>query len=362
MEEKKEEKKKTTRKTAKSEIKPAAKKTVAKKPAAKKTTTTKTTTVKAEPKKTSKAAEKKTTVKKAEVTKPAAKTTKATTKKVTAKRTTAKAEPKKVTDTKEEVKTAYKKVETKKSNAKKVEESIIKKEVIKSKIDDAAAIIDKEVIVNKSKSIFDIIFGVYKKPYEFCKDFCKNGDYKNSFILLAIIAVTMGLLITALTFAAFHVQVGGLGSASDFYDIPYFKVFIIWTIVSFIMAFLPIFISYIACNIFSKSKFDFDNSLNLYASTLSSVIIVNFISSIFIFAGLFIKFFLLLSILALIFSFINYIFIYRDMVSFEKEKESYVFLGIFLVWIIGIILICSIFASGIDGLDIYDTIVTTLDK
>lgn len=222
--------------------------------------------------------------------------------------------------------------------------------------------IDKDAIINKSKNIFDIILGVYKKPYEFSKEFTKNGDYKNSFILLAIIAISMGLLITALTFATFHVQIVANQFASIDYNIPYFKVFIIWTIVSFIMSFIPIFITFVATNLFSNAKFDFDNSLNLYAATLSSVILINFVSAIFIFTGLFIKFFLLISILAGIFAFVNYIFIFRDMALFEKDKESFIFLGIALVWIIGLILICSIFASGINGLDISDTIASAMNK
>ena len=374
MDEKKDEKKKTTRKSTKSETvaktatkKAAAKKTTTKKTDAKKTTTKKTATKKADTKKTE--------------------GTESTAKKTTAKKTTKK-EPKKVAAEKSvETKKPVKKI-TKKSDLvaeEKIEEKIAV--IDKSSTEEEYSFcskcgrklnsgetcdceskkdinfnIDKEVIVNKSKSIFDIIFGVYKKPYEFCQDYTKSGDYKNSFILIAIISFTMGLLITALTYAAFHIdflsgQVDSVG-----YDIPYFKVFIVWTIVSFIMSFIPIFITYFASSLFSNKKFNFDNSLNLYASTLSSVVLVNFVSAVFIFAGLFVKFFLLISFLAFIFAFINYIFVYRDIVLFEKDKESFIFLAIALVWIIGIVLISSIFASGINGLDISDTIATTFNK
>lgn len=337
MDEKKEEKKKTTRKSTKSETvkKAAPKKTATKKAAAKKTVES---AVKEEPKKT-------------------------VTKKAPVKKATKKSELVSEAIIDEKVIVENKPLKEEKQNfctkcGKKLEAG----EVCDCEVKKNSTFVDKDAIVNKSKNIFDIILGVYKKPYEFSREYTKNGDYKNSFILIAIIAVSLGLLITALTYAAFHINFLGNQFDSLDYNIPYFKVFIIWTIVSFIMSFIPIFITFIANNMFSDSKFDFDNSLNLYASTLSSVILVNLVSAVFIFAGLFVKFFLLISFLAAVFAFINYIFVYRDIVLFEKDKESYIFLGIALVWIIGFVLICSIFASGVNGLDIYDTITTTLNK
>ena len=177
-----------------------------------------------------------------------------------------------------------------------------------------------------------------------------------------LIALSMGFLISAVTYASFHTTVGTFGAVADYYKISYFKVFVVWSLVSFIMAFLPIVISCLASAMFSKTKISFVKSLNLYANCLSVVLIINIISAVFILAGLFVKFFLLVSLLALILGFINYLFIYRDMVNFEKDKEGYIFLGIVLAWILGIAIITSLFTSGIDGLNAFETIISTINK
>ena len=323
MKEEKETKKKTTA------SKPVAKKTTTKKAAAKKTTT----------------AAKKTT---AETKKPAVK--KATTvKKPTAKKVTTK-------------KSTVKKEPIKKVEEKPVVEMEVKNASLVTEVKEVVNSIDTKKIKEKSKNVIDVILSVYTKPYETCKEETENREIKNSMILLALIALSMGFMISALTYASFHLNVGEFGSASDYYDVPYFKIFIVWSVISFIMSFLPIVLSHLAGTIFSKNKFSFSGLVNLYASSLSVIILINVISATFIFAGLFVKFFLLVSILTLLFGIINYIFVYRDLMNFDKKKETYIFLGMILVLILGLVIIASLFTSGVDGLNAFDTINTTINN
>lgn len=339
----KEEKKTTTKKTT-------TKKAAAKKePATKKATSTKsTTTKKAAPKKA-------TTAKKTTATKktPAKKTTAAKST-ATKKATTKKAEPVKATSTK---KTTVKK-ETVEPKVNKVPDVTAVKEEIKETVSN----IDTRAIKEKSKNLLDIVFNVYSKPYQTCKEETENREIKNSMILLALIALSMGILISALTYASFHIDVGQFGSVSDYYKVPYFKIFIVWSVISFIMSFLPIVLSHLGGVIFSKNKFTFSGLVNLYSTSLSVVIFINVIAAAFIFAGLFVKFFLLVSLLALLFGVINYIFVYRDLMTFEKSKEAYIFLGMILVWVLGLSIIASLFASGVDGLNAFETITSTMNN
>ena len=293
-------------------------------------------------------------------------TKKTTTKKPTAKKTNT---AKKSTVKKTAVKKAEeKKVEVsycgncgKNINAGEVCDCVKKVEPVIS-IDKDVLAEKSEAIVEKSKGILETIISVYKEPYNACKSEMNKGDIKNSFLILSLIALSMGIIITALTYASFHTNVGTLGTVSDYYRVSYLRIFIVWSLISFMMAFLPIIISYLASSMFSKVKFSFNNSINLCATCLSVTIVVNLISAVFIFAGLFVKFFLLMSFLAWTFGLINYIFIYRDIVNFEKAKEPYIFLGIILCFVLGIAVVASLFTSGIGGLNAFETIISTINK
>lgn len=225
--------------------------------------------------------------------------------------------------------------------------------------------LDKKILSEKSKGIWETIINVYKKPYSVCKEEFKNIDIKNSIIMLVLIALSLGLLICSVTYASFHISSNNTNTfaeASKYYDIPYFKIFVVWSLISFIMGFLPIVISHLAGTLFSKKRFDFNSFVNLYASSMSVVILINIISSAFIFSGVFIRFFLLISLFTLLFGVINYLFIYKELISFEKEKESYIFLGIIMVWLLGMAVTLSLFTSGIDGLNAFDNIVTMINN
>lgn len=220
--------------------------------------------------------------------------------------------------------------------------------------------INKDLLSLKSKSILDMIFAIYKKPYSACKKEFESRDINNSMITLLLIAFSFGLLICSLTYALFHninpQDIKNTLNFSGYNSVPYFKIFVVWSLISFIMGFLPIIVSHLACTLFSTKKYDFNNYVNLYASSLSVIIIINAISSVFIFSGVFIRFFLLASLFSLVFGIINYVFIYRDLVNFEKEKESYIFLGIFVIMILGMAVISNLFTTGIDGLNAFETI------
>ena len=330
-------KKTTTKKTT------AKKTTTAKKPATKKATATK------------KPATKKTTTKKAE---PATK--KATTKKATTKK--AATTTKKPVVKKEAVKKEVEKVEEKPVVIEEKEEKTPIVSEVKEEIKEVVSNIDTEAIKAKGRNIVDIILNVFTKPYETCKEETENREIKNSMILLVLIALSMGFMISAITYASFHITVGTLGSVADYYKVPYFKIFIVWSVISFIMSFLPIVLSHLAGIMFSKNKFTFSGLVNLYSSSMSVVILINIISGAFIFSGVFIKFFLLVSLLTLFFGVINYIFVYRDMMNFSKSKEAYIFLGIVLIWILGLVLIASLFTSGVDGLNAFDAINSTINS
>lgn len=367
MEEKETKTKKTTVKKTSTTKKPATKKT-----------TTKKDEGKSSPKKTS-AAKKATTKKAATTKKPDNKsaTKKTTEKKETVKKASAKKETAKTSAKKETAKT-----EVLKDDVKTIEPEIVAEPIIDettfcgkcgrklkngevcncSTVNDPIINIDKEAIKEKSKGILDTIFNVYKAPYDTCKKEVESNEIRNSIIILALFALSLGFLISALTYASFHLNIGELGSVSDYYKVPYFKIFIVWSVILFIISFLPIVLSHLAGVLFSKDKFSFTGLVNLYAYSFSVVIFINVISAIFIFGGLFVKFFLLVSLLALLLGTINYIFIYRDLMNFEKSKEAYIFLGIVLVWILGLVVISSLFASGVDGLNAFDTIISTMNQ
>ena len=340
-------KKATTKKTS-----------IAKKPAATKTSTAKKT-----------AATKKTTAKKAESKSEPKKTT---TKKTTVKKATSKTDVKKEPVKAEVIEEDIKIIDSDISVEQKTEETTFcgrcgrkleNGEVCNcSFVNEPIINIDKEAIKKESKGILNTIVNVYKNPYDTCKEELENKEIRNSIIILALFALSLGFLVSALTYASFHLDIGTYGSVSDYYEVPYFKIFIVWSVISFIMSFLPIILSHLAGTLFSKNKFSFTGLVNLYAYSFSVVIFVNIISALFIFGGLFIKFFLLISLLALLLGTINYIFIYRDLMSFEKTKEAYIFLGIVLMWILGLVVIASLFASGVDGLNAFDTVISTMNN
>lgn len=217
-----------------------------------------------------------------------------------------------------------------------------------------------ETLVEKGKGLLDIILDIYKKPFSSAKEQTLELDVKNGLSLIVLIALSLGLLVTSLTYFAFHVNVG-VENFGNYYSISYFKIFIVWSFVGVLFALLPTLISYASSILFTKKKFEIANAINLYASTMSVVIIVNVIAAAFIFAGLFVKFFLLLSIAAVIFGCINYFLIYTSIMEFDKDNESYILLGIIAIWVLSIVVLCSLFTSGVDGLNAVNTFFSTMN-
>lgn len=217
-----------------------------------------------------------------------------------------------------------------------------------------------ETLVERGKGLLDIIIDIYKKPFSSAKEQTLKSDVKNGLSLIVLIALSLGLLITSLTYATFHVNVG-VESFGSYYNISYFKIFIVWSFVGILFAVLPTLISYASGILFTKKKFEIANAINLYASTMSVVIFVNIVAAVFIFAGLFVKFFLLLAIAAVIFGCTNYFIVYTNLMEFNKDNESYILLGIIAIWVLSIAVLCSMFTSGVDGLNAVNTFFSTMN-
>ena len=234
------------------------------------------------------------------------------------------------------------------------------KEVKEEKVEKEAPVavsVNGDVLMESTKNIFKDVLDMIKKPATTLRKKLKTADTKNAMILIAIIAVSFGVytlisfktLLTAIT-STINISGGrSLASAlSQSINIPYFKIFLYCTLISFALAFIPILITLIIGKFTRSEDFDFKKSATLYAYSMAPKIYANLLLA--LLSLLNISFLTIVgSVVAAFFTtscMITYIKGFVDNTSISDDRKAYAITGTAIVWAVAAVLVLGLFVGS----------------
>ena len=174
-----------------------------------------------------------------------------------------------------------------------------------------------------AKDLWEDLINMFKKPATTVNEKVKESSLTAALIVLAIISITVGVLVMAITKQTLAVTVGSLIKGVE---IPYFKLFIYGTLLTFAGSFIPVLVSFATAKIVKNDKFDFKASLALYSYSYYPLTGAFLAYSLILLAN--VELLTTIGTIALacvaIFTAVTYIKGFLDEVEIDKNKVAYV--------------------------------------
>ena len=193
-------------------------------------------------------------------------------------------------------------------------------------------------IAGIAKGLWEDLVNMFKKPASTVKERVKEANVTTSLIVLGLIAISVGILVMAVT----KLSIGAVlkNTFIKEVEIPYFKVFVYGALITFGGSFIPVLVSLGTAKVVKADKFDFKNSLALYAYSYYPLAAAFIVLSIILLANieLLTNICLIALSILVIATCVTYIKAYLDEVEIKADRVAYT---------IAIMLVVTAIVSGI---------------
>ena len=217
-----------------------------------------------------------------------------------------------------------------------------------------------ESLKNFGKKFLNTFTNMFKKPYTTVLEEAEERNVKFSLIVLAFIAISYGLYIIA----SFTSNIGLFGTffgenINNIIDIPYLKIFLYVTIINYIVAFIPMAVTYIISKIFGGHNFDFKKSISLYVTAMIPTIATNLLMAVFYYLNILTWVALIVGLIVNVICLFHYIIGFIELTQIRNERKAYALTGLTVVWVIVqvvviVIMLLSFFKDIIPDFSIQD--------
>lgn len=208
--------------------------------------------------------------------------------------------------------------------------------------------INKDAIASIGKGFLDLILNMFKKPSTTLDQEVEKRDISNNMFMLAIIAISFGLYITA-GFTSIMSMFSGSSSISlsHYIDIPYFKIFLYTSIMYFALSFIPAIAAYLVARLTKNNDFYLKKSISLYITCMIPTIITNLLMAILYYLNILTFIGALIGAIVSLVCFFNYILGFIRYTDITNDKKPYALSGLIIIWVVTYIIAIVIFAGSI---------------
>lgn len=203
-------------------------------------------------------------------------------------------------------------------------------EVCDCKEEEVSINVDTEALAKLGKGFLGTLINMFKKPFRTVNANVAKKDVAGSIIMLVVISLSFGILMMAGMSAIDGLFEEAIGmSLFAALDIDGIQVLITMMIVYFILAFIPITVSFVIARVTKNNHFNYKSAISLYATSMAPSIITNLVVSL-IFAIELGGLGLIVLGIAAILCFFHYVLGYLSVNTFEDNQKAYI-LTIFMV-------------------------------
>ncbi len=211
-----------------------------------------------------------------------------------------------------------------------------------------ASNINTEALSTYAKNFLDTVINMYKKPSSTIDNVVAKNNFKESLIMLVIIALTYGLYVTG----SFTSIISLFSSFSDIninsaVNIPYFKIFLYMSLINFLVSFIPITLAFILNKICGKGELNYQKSISLYATSYAPTVITNLLMAIMYYLNILSWVGAIIGLIINVTCFFNYLCGYVRLTKPSEEKKSYILSSFVLIWVVVSLIISVLFITNL---------------
>ena len=207
--------------------------------------------------------------------------------------------------------------------------------------------VDTEKLKGVGKRFLNTILNMYKKPFTTVEEEVALKDTKSNMLILAAIAISYGLYIMG-SFTSILALLGAIGgqSINSVVDIPYFKIFLYVTIINFLLAFIPMAISFVISKIFGGKEYDFKKAISLYTTSMAPTIFSNLLMAVFYYLNILSSLAGLIGTIISLACLFHYILGFAKVSEIKDNRKSYALTSLTVVWIFVQIVVIILFLAS----------------
>lgn len=206
--------------------------------------------------------------------------------------------------------------------------------------------INTEAIVGLGQKFMNTIINMFKKPSTTLNKELENKDIKSPMIMLIVISLTYGLN-TIANFNAIIAEFVRRGYQLSYFTIPYFKIFIYMSLIYFILAFIPISAAYVVAKLTNNHEFNYQKSINLYATSMAPTVVVNLLMGLLAYLNILSGLGTLICLVISIACFFNYMLGYLNANKISENKKSYTLTLLLMIWLVTFMIAVGLFTYSV---------------
>ncbi len=202
--------------------------------------------------------------------------------------------------------------------------------------------VDTEALAKLGKGFLGTLINMFKKPFRTVNANVAKKDIASSMIMLVVVALSFGILMMCGVNALDELLMGLLSAL----DVDGIQVMIYMMIAYFILAFIPITVSFVIAKVTKNESFSYKSAISLYATSMAPSIITNIVVSL-LFAIELGTLGLIVMVIAALLCFFHYIIGFLNVNTFEDNQKAYI-LTIFMTAWMAIYWILNILLANVD--------------
>ena len=167
--------------------------------------------------------------------------------------------------------------------------------------------------------------------------------------MLVVLAISFGLYVVGAFGSIMGFFNSSLSSINNNYNIsiPYFKIFLSVTIMYFILAFIPILVSFGIAKMSGSTKLEFKKAISLYTTSQAPQVVSYLIMALLYGLNILTWIGLIIGTIISVVCFFNYIIGYLDVTEIKGSRKSYSLSAFTILWVVVYVVILVLFVGNL---------------